>query len=131
MRSNKYPLSADVVVDSIVVEKTRQAPASQAGALQSLCWASHAVGGIASSYFGGSLVEAYGPRFVFGLTAAFPLLITCSSLLIDEKPCSGQVVGAESLPQRLVGLGSVLWESLSKKEILAPICFILIWQATP
>ena len=30
-----------------------------AGSLQSLCWASSAVGGIVSSYFSGSLVESW------------------------------------------------------------------------
>ena len=34
---------------------------SMAGTLQSLCWASAAVGGVASSYFSGSLVQAGGP----------------------------------------------------------------------
>ena len=78
-------------------------------------------------------MEAYGPRFVFGITAAFPLLITCSSLLIDEKPTKGQMQleAAESLPQRFVALGAGLWQSVTKKEIFAPICFIFLWQATP
>jgi folate/biopterin transporter len=122
---------SDVVVDSIVVEKTRGAPSSQAGSLQSLCWASHAAGGICASYFGGSLVELYGPRFVFGLTAFFPLLILASALLIDEKPNKAADANTGNLPQRFVALGTGLWKSVTQKEILYPIIFIFLWQATP
>ena len=57
-----------------------------AGSLQSLCWASAAVGGIASAYFSGSLVESYGPRTVFGVTAIFPLIVSGAALLIAEQP---------------------------------------------
>lgn len=57
-----------------------------AGSLQSLCWASAAVGGIASAYFSGSLVQDYGPRFVFGVTALFPLVVSGAALLITEQP---------------------------------------------
>lgn len=59
---------------------------STAGSLQSLCWASSAVGGIASAYFSGALVDAYGPRGVFGLTAVFPLLVSLSAVFISEQP---------------------------------------------
>ena len=60
-----------------------------AGTLQSLCWASAAFGGIASSYFSGSLVQAWGPRGVFALTAAFPLVVSAAAVLIDEQPAAG------------------------------------------
>lgn len=33
-----------------------------------------------------SLVQDYGPRTVFGITAGLPLIIATSSLLIDETP---------------------------------------------
>ncbi|KAG2486124.1 hypothetical protein HYH03_015219 [Edaphochlamys debaryana] len=85
--------ASDVVVDSIVVERTRGHPQSVAGSLQSLCWASAAVGGITSAYFSGSLVQDYGCRFVFFLTAFFPLVVSASALLINERP-----VGYRALP---------------------------------
>jgi len=77
--------ASDVVVDSVVVERARGEPQAAAGGLQSLCWASSAVGGIASAYFSGSLVEAWGVRPVFAATALFPLIVSLSSLLIDEE----------------------------------------------
>ncbi|KAA3454584.1 folate-biopterin transporter 1, chloroplastic isoform X1 [Gossypium australe] len=51
---------SDVVVDSMVVERARGESQSVSGSLQSLCWGSSAFGGIVSSYFSGSLVDAYG-----------------------------------------------------------------------
>jgi hypothetical protein len=59
-----------------------------AGSLQSLCWASSAVGGIASAYFSGSLVQDYGSHTVFAVTAVFPLIVSASALLIDEQRIS-------------------------------------------
>lgn len=51
------------VVDSMVVERARGESQSTSGSLQSLCWGSSAFGGIVSSYFSGSLVDAYGVRY--------------------------------------------------------------------
>ncbi|WIA35153.1 hypothetical protein OEZ86_003626 [Tetradesmus obliquus] len=76
---------SDVVVDSLVVERARGEPMATAGSLQSLCWASSAVGGIASAYFSGSLVQDYGAHTVFAVTAVFPLIVSASALLIDEQ----------------------------------------------
>ncbi|GLC69288.1 hypothetical protein PLESTF_000811800 [Pleodorina starrii] len=86
--------ASDVVVDSIVVERARGHHQSVAGSLQSLCWASAAIGGITSAYFSGSFVQEYGTRFVFGLTAFFPLAVSASSLLINERPV-GKVPAAD------------------------------------
>jgi len=88
--------ASDVVVDSIVVERARGEAQAAAGSLQSLCWASASVGGVLSAYFSGSLVGDYGTHFVFGVTALFPLIVSTSALLIDEKPISAQP--ATSLP---------------------------------
>ncbi|KAG2424839.1 hypothetical protein HYH02_015102 [Chlamydomonas schloesseri] len=79
---------SDVVVDSIVVEKAREEEQDSAGNLQSLCWAAYAVGQVATAALSGSLVESRGPRFVFALTAAFPLLIGAASLMVHEERVS-------------------------------------------
>lgn len=55
---------SDVVVDSIVVERARGEGQTMAGQLQSICWASAAVGGLVSAYFSGSLLQDFGPRYV-------------------------------------------------------------------
>lgn len=47
----------------MVVERARGESQSTSGSLQSLCWGSSAFGGIVSSYFSGSLLEAYGARY--------------------------------------------------------------------
>ena len=61
---------------------------STAGSLQSLCWASAALGGVASAYFSGSLIETWGSRGVFLLTAVFPLAVSAAAVLISEQPVS-------------------------------------------
>ena len=77
---------SDVVTDAIAVERSRGQPQATAGSLQSLCWGSHAFGGVLVAYFSGSLVEQYGTRFVFAITAIFPLIVTLTALLINEAP---------------------------------------------
>ncbi|KAL6522652.1 hypothetical protein OROHE_016499 [Orobanche hederae] len=84
---------SDVVVDSMVVERARGESQSVSGSLQSLCWGSSAFGGIVSSYFSGSLVGAYGVRFVFGLTALLPLITSAVAVLVKEQPLSGSARG--------------------------------------
>lgn len=150
---------SDVVVDSIVVERSRGEPQSTAGSLQSLCWAFQSLGGIASAYFSGWAVGVYGTHPVFAATAVFPLLVSASAFLIDEKrqlpgapayaslaagghgaPGSGAggnlvpnglVEGAAGLGRRLQEQGVALWGAVSQKEILLPAAFVFLWQATP
>lgn len=79
-------------MDSIVVEKSRNQKKSVEGSLQSLSWGSRAVGSIASAYFSGSLVQLHGPRFVFGLTAFLPLILSLVALIIEEKKINAAVL---------------------------------------
>ncbi|CAI5483172.1 unnamed protein product [Closterium sp. Yama58-4] len=76
---------SDVVVDSLVVERARGEDQSMAGSLQSLCWGSSAVGGIVSAYWSGSLVELYGTRFVFAVTAVLPLITSIAGIFTKSS----------------------------------------------
>ena len=140
---------ADVVIDSIVVTRARGESQALSGSLQSLCWGSVAVGGIASSYFSGSLIETYGTKYVFGVSALFPLLIAGAALLVQEEPVDelikpGDELSSaddteptlpeevdESVGGQLVELGKKLWSVGKQRRIWAPTAFVFLWQATP
>lgn len=126
---------ADVVADSIVVELSRGEPQSMAGSLQSMCWASASAGSILSAYFSGSLVQSYGPRPVFLMTAAFPLLVAVAAAVIPEeraKPTNSFPSSPLSSPSALVKKqGIALLRALSQRSILIPALFVFLWQATP
>eukprot|EP00803_Ostreobium_quekettii_P005425 evm.model.scf_298.14 EVM.evm.TU.scf_298.14 scf_298:90564-95590(-) len=131
---------SDVVVDSLVVEKARGEPQATAGSLQSLCWASCAAGGLVSSYASGFLIDNYGPRFVFGVIAAFPLVISCSSLLVREHRITGRamvpegsslVSQSQDLAATLLKQLKALWQAFRKPEIAAPALFAFVYMATP
>ena len=167
---------SDVVVDSIVVERSRRqsSPSSSsssetavaaasdatadttitttdgtvaqemAGNLQSLCWATAAVGGILSAYFSGSLLEVVSPRVIFTLTALFPLLISAASFLIDETPVHSTAASAASAdgsavaaPPGMNFLSTVkeqlqtLRQTFTDPRIYLPVLFVFCWQATP
>nr|XP_016455287.1 PREDICTED: folate-biopterin transporter 1, chloroplastic-like isoform X1 [Nicotiana tabacum] len=125
---------SDVVVDSMVVERARGESQSMSGSLQSLCWGSSAFGGIVSSYFSGSLVDSYGVRSVFGVTALLPLITSAVSVLVKEEPVHG--------PARGLSLGNgffesskssifQLWGAVKQPNVLFPTLFIFLFQATP
>ncbi|KAL8026313.1 hypothetical protein ABFX02_14G018400 [Erythranthe guttata] len=129
---------SDVVVDSMVVERTRGESQSMSGSLQSLCWGSSAFGGIVSSYFSGSLVGAHGVRFVFGLTALLPLITSAVAVLVEEQPVFSPVKGKKNL---LLDSADFLessrnnimqlWGTIKQPDVLLPTLFIFLWQATP
>ncbi|KAJ6719158.1 FOLATE-BIOPTERIN TRANSPORTER 1 CHLOROPLASTIC [Salix purpurea] len=128
---------SDVVVDSMVVERARGESQSMSGSLQSLCWGSSAFGGIVSSYFSGSLVGAYGVRFVFGVTALLPLITSAVAVLVKEQRVLGPASGLdlalsgpgflESSKQHIVQL----WDAVKQPNVFFPTLFIFLWQATP
>ncbi|XP_059649512.1 folate-biopterin transporter 1, chloroplastic isoform X2 [Cornus florida] len=128
---------SDVVVDSMVVERARGESQSLSGSLQSLCWGSAAFGGIVSSYFSGSLVDAYGVRFVFGVTALLPLITSAVAVLVKEQPVLGPARGQnlplatpsffESSKQNIIQL----WDAVKQPNVFLPTSFIFLWQATP
>ncbi|KQK20680.1 folate-biopterin transporter 1, chloroplastic [Brachypodium distachyon] len=126
---------SDVVVDSMVVERARGESQSTSGSLQSLCWGSSAFGGIVSAYFSGSLVDTYGVRFVFGVTAFLPLMTSAVAVLVNEHRLTP---GEHAIS--VSGSGFVetstqhirqLWTSVKQPNIFLPTLFIFFWQATP
>lgn len=128
---------SDVVVDSMVVERARGESQSMSGSLQSLCWGSSAFGGIVSAYFSGSLVDAYGVRFVFGVTALLPLLTSAVAVLVKEQPVAAPARGQNKTLTNPGFLASSkdsivqLWDAVRQRNVFLPTLFIFLWQATP
>ena len=118
---------SDVVVDSLVVERSRGAPASEAGALQSLCWGASAAGGICTALLSGSLVQQWGPRPVFLLTAAFPLLTAAVAPLVKDSPLEAMGTGGAAIRVQM----SRLWDAARQRSVWAPALFLFLWQAAP
>jgi folate/biopterin transporter len=120
--------ASDVVVDSLVVERARGEAPAKAGELQSLCWGAASVGGVASAYFSGSLVQDWGPRAVFGLTAAFPLLTAAVAPLVRDAPAAP---GAPAGSAAVAAQASRLWAAARTRAIWLPAAFLFVWQASP
>ena len=105
---------SDVVVDGVVVERSRNESQATAGSLQSICWGSQAralaldpmlhhkvvlharpvkrlggvqaVGRLSSAYTSGWLIDTAGPRAALAIMAVFPLAICLTAGLIREAP---------------------------------------------
>ena len=121
---------ADVVIDSIVVERSRNSTAL-AGSLQSTCWIAASCGGITAALLSGRLVEAVGPHNVFLLTAFFPLVAMGTSFLIEERPVPSSNHNSASLGSKLRQQGEELWGAVRSPAIFWPAVFIFCWNATP
>jgi len=124
---------SDVLVDAIVVEKSREQ--KQAGSLQSICWSSSSLGGMISAFFSGYLLQNYGTSFVFSLTALIPLTIVASSRLIKEEksitiPSINDSSNNNVFNELKKNLSNIK-DSLSQTSILYPILFLIIWNITP
>ncbi|KAJ8905455.1 hypothetical protein NDN08_001962 [Rhodosorus marinus] len=120
---------SDVVADSLVVERVRGHPQSEAGKFQSLCWGASAVGGLLSSYFSGSLLETMSPTSVFKLTSVIPLLGAAVALTLTEKKQDQFTVSNAMDSFKLQG--QRLWGALKQKAVWMPTLFVFLWQATP
>jgi folate/biopterin transporter len=117
---------SDVIVDSIVVERIREESQGDAGSLQSLCWATTAVGGLTTAYLSGFLLEHLSIRSIFLITASFPLLVLITATLIQDE----KVTTALNLGAARAQLGQVK-QAIMRKQIWLPVLFVFLWQATP
>ncbi|KAL2922619.1 Folate-biopterin transporter 1 chloroplastic [Bienertia sinuspersici] len=128
---------SDVVVDSMIVERARGESQSLSGSLQSLCWGSSAFGSIVSAYFSGSLVDAYGVRFVFGVTALLPLITSGVAVLVKEQRIAGPIwdynrsAGGPKLIESFNHSVVQLWDAVKQPIVYYPTLFVFLWQATP
>ena len=136
---------SDVIVDSMVVTLARDEDPGTAGALQSLCWGSRAIGAISSSFFAGSLVERFGPQFVFGLTAVLPMFTALAGGLSTEQRVAAPfgISGGDQSRAASAGDGSqsiltafkhqsvMLWDAVKLPSIYLPTAFMFIWRASP
>lgn len=139
---------ADVVADSIVVERTRAAEEAGdrkvAGSLQSSCWLAQAVGGLASAYFSGSMLDAFGIQAVFAATALLPLLVSLSAARLREaapgapprpaatgEAAEGSLQGPEDVRLPVRVRLRLLWSALRDRRIFVPLGVLFLWLAKP
>ena len=120
---------ADVIVDSLIVERAREESLSRSGSLQSLSWGASALGGLLTAYFSGMLLQHLNSSQVFEITATFPLIVSAVAWLISEEKVSKNEVEAKESPVK--GQIKQLWGALKQKQIWLPIAFLFVWQATP
>lgn len=117
---------SDVIADSIVVERIRNESQSDAGSLQSLCWATTAVGGLVTAYASGWLLEHLSNRTLFLITATFPLLVCAiAGLIIESKVDAGPSL--RTTRHQITQLR----DTMMQPSILLPVLFVFLWQATP
>ena len=118
---------ADVIVDSLVVERARQESQGEAGTLQSLSWGTSALGGLLTAYLGGLLLEFTTTQVVFGITATFPLIVSMVAWLIAEEPVTQATADSQPVREQIKQLKT----AFSQRAIWMPALFLFLWQSTP
>ena len=118
---------ADVIVDSLVVERARQESQGEAGTLQSLSWGTSALGGLLTAYLGGLLLEFTSTQVVFGITATFPLIVSMVAWLIAEEPVAQATSDSQPVREQIKQLKT----AFSQRAIWMPALFLFLWQSTP
>lgn len=124
---------SDAIIDALVVQRARRESAGDAGSLQSFGWAAVSVGGIASAYFSGYLLEHFGVRAVFLITAALPLISGLASLAIADPKVMVSPSGRSpySLWRQMGDQIGALRKAVGNRTIWLPAAFVFLWQATP
>lgn len=117
---------SDVIVDSLVVIRVQQKSQGETGSLQSLCWGVSALGGLITAYVSGSLLQSFSTQTVFGITASFPLLVSCVAMLIQDDRVSDRPNFSSVRLQT-----QQLWLGIKQKAIWLPTLFLFLWQSTP
>jgi folate/biopterin transporter len=117
---------ADVIVDSLVVERARTESVGDAGSLQSLTWGASAIGGLITAYFSGFLLQHFSHRTVFEITATFPLIVSLIAWLIVETKVT-EAYDWSALKVQVKQLKG----AITQKSIWMPTAFVFLWQATP
>ncbi len=116
---------SDALIDALIVQRARLEEKGDAGSLQSFGWGAVSMGGVTAAFLSGYLLEHYGTRVVFLITALLPLIGGIASFAIQDDRVTGQSQG-KFLPQ---------WRSLrqavTNPQILLPTAFLFLWQATP
>ena len=121
---------ADVIVDSLIVERAREESLSQSGSLQSLSWGASALGGLLTAYLSGWLLQHFSNSQVFEITATFPLIVSAVAWIITEERVDGEHK-QKAKESHVKGQIQQLWGALKHKAVWLPIAFLFVWQATP
>lgn len=141
---------SDAITDALIVQRARLEPEGDAGSLQSFSWIASSIGAIISAYLSGYLLEHFGAKFVFEVTATLPLLVGMAAFAIADPPMSTifiTVPDPNADPnlakiQPTLSRNSQVWlslklnltqlrEAFTNKAIWLPAAFLFFWQATP
>ncbi|NUN66250.1 folate/biopterin family MFS transporter [Pseudanabaena biceps] len=143
---------SDAITDALIVQRARLEPEGDAGSLQSFSWIASSIGAIISAYLSGYLLEHFGAKLVFEITAFLPLLVGIAAFAIADPPMSTIFIvqpdpskdlsEATSVIPANLSRNSQVWMSLrfnfiqlkqafTNKAILMPAVFLFLWQATP
>ncbi|MCA1904357.1 MAG: MFS transporter [Cyanobacteria bacterium KgW148] len=75
---------SDALIDALIVQRARLENSGDAGSLQSFGWGAVSVGGVTAAFLSGYLLEHFGTKVVFMITALLPLVAGLASFAIAD-----------------------------------------------
>lgn len=121
---------SDAITDALVVQRARLEPEGDAGSLQAFTWGAVSIGAIVSAYLSGFLLEVWGAKAVFSVTAGLPLIVVIAAFVIADHPHSLLPTPHSPFSQIKQQLQQLI-KAFSSKQIWLPTAFLFLWQATP
>jgi folate/biopterin transporter len=124
----------NVIGEALVVEESKKVHKFQeslekqenhenASNFVTLFFGARAAGTVLTAYFGGILLDLTSKEFVFTLTAACPVLLMLSSMLLYEEKIVSDIKMTDQAQQ--------IYRFISRKEVFLPIFFILAFTSVP
>lgn len=115
----------DVIIDATVAERSKQRPEFGAS-LQALCWGSLGLCGMPSGIVSGYLLDAFGPRLLFGLAISAALAVCVPPLggWLGEKRRSGRSCSADQYR----ALCSDVWSHPTKRIVASSAALVACYS---
>lgn len=111
---------ADVMVDSVVVQKTRVEQEDCRGQLQSTCYVIRFFGLMVSATTSTYMYSEFGPASILKILMVVPLLVLPWIVLMDEDTSDAQTHLREQC--------SEIWKTVCRRSVWQPMAFIYIFN---
>lgn len=118
----------NVIGEALVVEESKKTNeinqnTENASSFVTLFFGARAMGTVLTAYCGGLLLELVNKQFVFVLTAACPLLLITSSLLLNEEKVTTDI--------KVTHQAEMIFKFITRNDVFLPILFILCFTSVP
>ena len=117
---------ADVIVDGLMVEKSKIDKVNGANDLQRYTWGCFFIGSMMGTILGGYGLDYIDARYIIACISFSSLLIVCSSVSLDED----RVCYVQGNSEIFFNHMKLFFAAVKNLKILRIVAFVILWEAT-